>query len=556
MSDALNDKNELDSYGVWVKRPPTSVSDNKTDDFNFDADIPNFSETDDAAAFNDKIADDATLTTEELTNITDDIQSEEVALDEFLDDDFSFGDDAKKTEDVPPLDIDLSFDAPPQQAAPQPAEDIAFDIPSFDEPADSSEAIDAAALNEIDSPVITDENFDDIFDELPDETFMPSDERSDSVSTPDAMEDIDVADFGFDANAEETPATSNGSEAPTREIVDYDLSVAADDAPSYESNIVPDSFDEETKSLMDNASDSTHASDSELLQQIVADLSGLKNEIEGLKNEFAELKSRGGIAASSTETKGGFFSDMDEDETISLSGDELDNIMNTADFSSNDAASDLNIVPDSSGMSDTTLPADDIFGSIDVSESPTVDENAASNLTMDFDKNLVEPDLEEFEADAADEIPEELPEEIAIPRADDIVVGPSQSDFMDSVKDTTEIAIPSVTEIVPDNADADTLEDIPEDMASVDDFLKPEPTIAESLTQDNLDYLNTDEAAKKELKNESTADISSELKEEVKSVLLYMDQLLESLPEEKIVEFARSEQFATYKKLFTELGLT
>jgi hypothetical protein len=34
-----------------------------------------------------------------------------------------------------------------------------------------------------------------------------------------------------------------------------------------------------------------------------------------------------------------------------------------------------------------------------------------------------------------------------------------------------------------------------------------------------------------------------------------MDQLLESLPDDKIEEFARSEYFDTYKKLFKELGL-
>jgi hypothetical protein len=34
-----------------------------------------------------------------------------------------------------------------------------------------------------------------------------------------------------------------------------------------------------------------------------------------------------------------------------------------------------------------------------------------------------------------------------------------------------------------------------------------------------------------------------------------MDQLLESLPEDKIEEFAKSEYFDTYKKLFEELGL-
>jgi hypothetical protein len=49
--------------------------------------------------------------------------------------------------------------------------------------------------------------------------------------------------------------------------------------------------------------------------------------------------------------------------------------------------------------------------------------------------------------------------------------------------------------------------------------------------------------------------IAPGLKGELKSVLAYMDHLLESLPEEKIEEFAKSEYFDTYKKIFKELGL-
>jgi hypothetical protein len=45
------------------------------------------------------------------------------------------------------------------------------------------------------------------------------------------------------------------------------------------------------------------------------------------------------------------------------------------------------------------------------------------------------------------------------------------------------------------------------------------------------------------------------LKDDVKTVLAYMDQLLEALPEEKIEEFARSDKFETYKKVFKVLGL-
>lgn len=54
----------------------------------------------------------------------------------------------------------------------------------------------------------------------------------------------------------------------------------------------------------------------------------------------------------------------------------------------------------------------------------------------------------------------------------------------------------------------------------------------------------------------SSKEIPDDLKNDIKSVLVYMDQLLDSLPEEKIAEFARSEHFELYKKLFTELGLS
>ncbi len=53
----------------------------------------------------------------------------------------------------------------------------------------------------------------------------------------------------------------------------------------------------------------------------------------------------------------------------------------------------------------------------------------------------------------------------------------------------------------------------------------------------------------------SVEEIPSEIRSEIRSVLSYMDQLLESLPEEKIQEFANSEHFDVYKKLFEELGI-
>jgi len=49
---------------------------------------------------------------------------------------------------------------------------------------------------------------------------------------------------------------------------------------------------------------------------------------------------------------------------------------------------------------------------------------------------------------------------------------------------------------------------------------------------------------------------NKELLSEIKKLLLYLDRLLESLPEERIEEFARSEYFNLYRHVFDELGLS
>ena len=51
------------------------------------------------------------------------------------------------------------------------------------------------------------------------------------------------------------------------------------------------------------------------------------------------------------------------------------------------------------------------------------------------------------------------------------------------------------------------------------------------------------------------AELEGQVREEVRSVLAYLDQLLDALPPEKVREFAQSKHFATYKKLFREFGL-
>ena len=76
-----------------------------------------------------------------------------------------------------------------------------------------------------------------------------------------------------------------------------------------------------------------------------------------------------------------------------------------------------------------------------------------------------------------------------------------------------------------------------------------------TITAEEIDFARR--KAESETENPQPVENSMpvDLKKDVKSVLEYMDKLLANLPDEKIDEFAKSEHFEVYKKLFTELGL-
>ena len=121
----------------------------------------------------------------------------------------------------------------------------------------------------------------------------------------------------------------------------------------------------------------------------------------------------------------------------------------------------------------------------------------------------------------------------------------------DSFADVTDFANEDTTEIIEEPAEpvieetqVTTEEDVEPAFDEVDE-------LNNDLSSSNIDYLTT----KEDVGNDNDG-LNGELKKEIKSVLLYMDQLLENLPEEKIYEFAKSEEFATYKKLFKDLGLS
>jgi hypothetical protein len=99
-----------------------------------------------------------------------------------------------------------------------------------------------------------------------------------------------------------------------------------------------------------------------------------------------------------------------------------------------------------------------------------------------------------------------------------------------------------------DESQTDGAEETGDEETIEDDLLPPLAGEEEEVLEEAEDLSKAEEAP-------GPGGIPVKLKQELKTVLSYMDQLLESLPDDKIEEFARSEYFDTYKKLFKELGL-
>ncbi|MDR2070095.1 MAG: hypothetical protein LBP81_01570 [Treponema sp.] len=151
-----------------------------------------------------------------------------------------------------------------------------------------------------------------------------------------------------------------------------------------------------------------------------------------------------------------------------------------------------------------------------------------------------------------DELPEDLPGEEAITPNDGFSEG-----FEDSFSDPLALddALELEMEELPEDLPSAELESLPEQLEAEMPDLEEEDAVAV-----DVDVPEPAEASRKPVQagtphEVNVAAIPSDIKLELRNVLSYMDQLLESLPEDKIEEFAKSEYFDTYKKLFEDLGL-
>lgn len=191
-----------------------------------------------------------------------------------------------------------------------------------------------------------------------------------------------------------------------------------------------------------------------------------------------------------------------------------------------------------------------------VIEESLPDEIAAAEpaVTEPLPKDADETALEETEIPALEEDSLAMTEQAS--PTDENYEQETDKNIDGENEEPLEFEEPVIGECIPDETaieEPTVAEPLSEDL---EETSVEEPTIEETLTDENFEEPISAETAETKAAQTQQNSIPKNLREEVISVLSYMDQLLENLPEEKITEFAKSEHFVTYKKLFDELGLS
>jgi hypothetical protein len=429
----------------------------------------------------------------------------------------------------------------------------------------------------------------DISSALPELEELPDFEGLDGPpDMPDAVsEKLDFSDIPENIDLSDFSGVLDGSEF--EEISASELDAAAgfdglseDDFPEEEpvsDNTAgfdgPDSG--ETQPVSESGSDLS----TRLLMKIADELSSIKKELTSLKTELSSVKSRSEPA----EIHANGFFDEEDDEKIALTGDELDNILNTANFieeaGSDAGAEAAETSIDISPLEENLPPADETDPDFDAlkMDAPALDDFDISLDLEGVDELVSAGDAADsssmFDSDGLEELREGVEpmttlaedtsylEEDSLALLDEsgdidlsgavidepdlsagITENPVEEPAIDNIAIDLDMEEPAVSESPAEGLDLGS-----EDMMEIPVFEEPAADLDIPFVEGVGDFPNLMET------QSSGEGIPVHLKHELKTVLSYMDQLLESLPEEKIEEFAKSEYFDTYKKLFEELGL-
>ena len=583
---SLPDDNDLEKYGVWVKSGPEDVleDDIDTEDFELqDLDSEKFSTgpslTDEEEELLGKLEDEIP----EEEDIFSDSGAEPALEDSLpslgdedftIDEDFSLGGESLSAESENLSTTDEEFNIPEEDDLNielmqnldgeefsldgEISEDISLDE-KLTEDGSAEMMLDDEELIEI--PL--EEELEDFEDSEPGELGADSleiesiDDNTGEIPAaiiPSAEEDLDNIDI------DDLHQSDYGEELPELELETDDELLFRDETAAGEQ----ENGKRDEKVLKMDASTS-------ILLKIEAELKSIKSELASLKNELSTLRSfEPQDKEKSPEEKdklepAGFFEE-EEDETIALTGDELDNILNTAEITEEAGAAEFledetltddeldNILntadiideseelEDSGFLADETLTGDELDNILNTAELTV--ETAESDLSPDDMLNDDIIPLDEVSSSPASRPAEEelslddlpsfsLDEELVIPEDLELMTGEDGTELeaLPDISDAEDVAAPQKSPAPPRKEETKSLKenqlideieiDVPEE-----DFIEGEVEPAEEITLEE-DVL-TDEAVTLE-DDDFLGDLSLEDEDQVE--LLPDDSDLDSLPE-------------------------
>lgn len=491
----------------FAKEPPVEESVTETEDvaadaFDIDFDEP-VVETEGAPA-----EEAETPVVEESPEI------EDVPVDDFMMDEPV----AEETVSEEPVVEEVVSEEPVfEETAEVPAEDFDTDLPSLkDESAPAAEdtpATDDFSLDDFDipEPSVDEESIVDIDIDEPEEP--KAEEFSlDEFDIPEpTVDESPIVDIDIDEPSAEIP-----SDEPVVEETPV-IEESAEDADFYANSDSP-AISEDDMSSLDIQ---------ENLEEPVLD--DIDFGVDEPQADDIDIPTGESLVVDSSSTD--FLEEEDPTLDEQLTSEKVDYLNEEASVDDLGALPEIEEVPAVEGMEDSleadTLatsedetPADDVFSS----QWDSIPEPAAEPA---FEDTPVEEETVEAAKSFDDPVSFDI-DDVAEPAVETIEDTPAEDFSLDEPIDD----IPSDEPVIEETpAETDSFDAIADYEAPVEDEPVPEPAVETEPALDN------------------------DIKQEVKSVLKYMDQLLENLPEDKIAEFAQSEHFETYKKLFNELGL-
>ncbi len=446
-------------------------------------------------------------------------------------------------------------------------------------------------------------------EELPDITEVNESESSEPAEL-ETLSEEELPELELEEEPASAAGAGRGSGRAASEAAEVEVTLS-DTRAEQEQFEDLDALESELASVTASAS-KPQAQSSEILARIEDELRSIRADLTQLRTELSGMKKPGTQAApaaapASSESQSGFF-DEDEDETIALTGDELDNILNTAEITEEAAEAPAEEPADLAEVVEeapSAGPAEDVLGLQDLeipgeSASETTEEELPAELDLEdlsaetpsAPKRNAVPELdlegipeietvEEEKIEPAEEIGDletlDLEEEASDVESLDEPAGKGSTAPAEEHSGELDLdALAAEAQELEGDESASPMEDLEigeleavaeEGPAAQDEIEIPfETETGAHSGSETLDLaeevLEAEEIPAAEVApvgapgaKEGATAIPEDLKDEIRTVLKYMDHLLEALPDEKIQEFAKSDYFVMYKKLFEDLGL-